>query len=147
MPSFIRVAILDSSPPAALTYVSVCAARVVRNQEERRGETEGRNFAMHIKPYLQRINYDGPLEPGIQTLSALQETHLLTVPFENLDIPLEREIKLDEAALYYKIVEQQRGGFCYELNGLFASLLRTLGFKVTMLSAGVAHAEGGFGPE
>src|SRR5438128_11461527 len=102
---------------------------------------------MHIKPYLQRINYGGSLEPDIQTLSALQETHLLTVPFENLDISLGREIKLDEAALYHKIVEQQRGGFCYELNGLFASLLRTLGFKVTMLSAGVAHAEGGFGPE
>jgi N-hydroxyarylamine O-acetyltransferase len=72
---------------------------------------------------------------------------MLTVPFENLDIPLSRPIILDETAFYRKIVEQRRGGFCYELNGLFAWLLRSLGFQVTLLSAGVAHATGGFGPD
>src|SRR5579859_3200412 len=90
--------------------------------------------SLHIKSYLRRIHYTGSLEPTYQTLAALQEAHLLAVPFENLDISLGREIILDEAALFHKIVEQRRGGFCYELNGLFASLLRALGFKVTMLS-------------
>jgi N-hydroxyarylamine O-acetyltransferase len=103
-------------------------------------------MSLPIKPYLSRIHYTSSLEPTFQTLAALHEAHLLAVPFENLDISLGREIILDEAALFRKIVEQRRGGFCYELNGLFASLLRALGFKVTMLSAEVAHASGGFGP-
>ncbi len=97
--------------------------------------------------YLQRLNYTGPLQPGARTLRALHLAHLQTVPFENLDIILGRPILLDEAALYRKIVERRRGGFCYELNGLFAALLQALGFDVTLLSARVARAEGGFGPE
>jgi N-hydroxyarylamine O-acetyltransferase len=72
---------------------------------------------------------------------------LLAVPFENLDIHLGRPIVLDQDALFDKIVTRRRGGFCYELNGLFALLLRALGFKVTLLAAGVARADGGFGPE
>jgi N-hydroxyarylamine O-acetyltransferase len=68
------------------------------------------------------------------------------VPFENLDIHLGRPIVLDEEALFAKIVARRRGGFCYELNGSFAALLRRTGFAVTLLSAAVAHDEGGFGP-
>ena len=56
-------------------------------------------------------------------------------------------VSLDLAALYDKIVRRRRGGFCYELNGLFAELLRRLGYRVTLLSAGVAQDGGGFGPE
>jgi N-hydroxyarylamine O-acetyltransferase len=102
---------------------------------------------LHIHDYLKRINYQGSLEPTLQTLQALHEAHMLAVPFENLDIHLGREILLDEEALWNKIIVQRRGGFCYELNGLFAWLLRALGFQVDLLSAGVAHPTGGFGPE
>ena len=102
---------------------------------------------MDIARYLERITYHGSLEPTLPTLQALHEAHLLAVPFENLDIPLGRPIVLDEASLWSKIVEQHRGGFCYELNGLFALLLRALGFQVDMLSASVARATGGFGPD
>lgn len=101
---------------------------------------------MDIARYLQRIAYNGPLSPTAQTLSALQQAHLLNVPFENLDISLGRPIQLDETALFEKIVQRCRGGFCYELNGLFATLLRDLGFSVTLLSAQVAHKNGSFGP-
>jgi N-hydroxyarylamine O-acetyltransferase len=52
---------------------------------------------------------------------------------------------LEDEALFEKIVGRRRGGFCYEDNGLFAALLRALGFRVSMLSAEVANAEGGFG--
>jgi N-hydroxyarylamine O-acetyltransferase len=72
---------------------------------------------------------------------------MLSVPFENLDIPLGRRIMLDEATLFDKIVTRRRGGFCYELNGLFAALLSELGFNVQRLSARVANDQGGFGPE
>ena len=77
----------------------------------------------------------------------MQVAHLLAVPFENLSIHAGQPIVLEDEALFAKIVERQRGGFCYEANGLFAALLRTLGFDVAMLSAGVANAEGGFGPD
>src|SRR5262245_1566225 len=97
--------------------------------------------------YLKRIDYRGRLDPTAETLRGLHVAHMLSVPFENLDIPLGRPIVLDEDALFDKIVARRRGGFCYELNGLFAALLRSLGFDVTLLSAGVAHADGGFGLE
>ena len=101
---------------------------------------------MDIDAYLARIGYTGPTSPSPATLSALHLAHLLTVPFENLDIG-RRPIVLDEAAFFEKIVTRRRGGFCYELNGLFAALLREMGFRVTLISGRVATSTGGFGPE
>lgn len=102
---------------------------------------------MNIKAYLERINYQGSLEPSAETLRQLQLAHLLSVPFENLSIHAGQPIVLEDEALFAKIVENRRGGFCYEANGLFAALLRELGFDVAMLSAGVARASGDFGPD
>jgi N-hydroxyarylamine O-acetyltransferase len=92
-----------------------------------------------ILAYLNRINYRGSTKPTVETLRGIHRAHLLTVPFENLDIHHNKPIALDEAALYEKIVVNRRGGFCYELNGLFASLLRELGFDVAMFSSNVIH--------
>ena len=102
---------------------------------------------MDVKAYLERINYKGSLEPTVKTLRDLQLAHLQTVPFENLSIHANEPIVLQEDSLFDKIVTRKRGGFCYELNGLFAALLGNLGFEVTMLSAGVAKNGGGFGPD
>lgn len=102
---------------------------------------------MNIETYLERINYIGSRAATAATLRALQVAHLLTVPFENLSIHARQPIVLEDEALYAKIVERRRGGFCYEANGLFAALLRSLGFDVQMLSAGVANKQGGFGPD
>ncbi len=102
---------------------------------------------LDVKAYLERINYQGPPAPTAETLRALQVAHMLTVPFENLSIHAGQPIVLEDAALFTKIVTNRRGGFCYEANGLFAALLRALGFDVTMLSAGVANASGEFGPD
>jgi len=99
---------------------------------------------MDVHAYLNRINYQGPLAPTAETLRQLQVAHLLTVPFENLSIHGREPIVLEDEALFQKIVNRRRGGFCYELNGLFAALLRALGFEVAMLSAQVANAEGEF---
>jgi len=100
-----------------------------------------------VPSYLARIGSTGPTTPTAETLRAMHHAHLLTVPFENLDIALGRTIVVDEAAIVRKIVEQRRGGFCYELNGAFAALLRALEFRVTLLSARVSRAGGGEGPE
>jgi len=96
--------------------------------------------------YLERISYSGPREPTIETLRGLHRAHLLAVPFENLDIHIGREIVLDPERLVNKIVHERRGGFCYELNGAFATLLRALGFEVSLLSAEVATPGVGFTP-
>jgi N-hydroxyarylamine O-acetyltransferase len=100
-----------------------------------------------IQAYLDRIGYRGPLTPTAETLRALQVAHLQTVPFENLSIHAHQPIVLDDESLFDKVVARRRGGFCYELNGLFAALLRALGFQVTMLSAAVARGDGTFGPD
>src|SRR5215207_5422586 len=101
---------------------------------------------MNIDAYLKRIKHNGSREVTAETLRALQVAHLMSVPFENLSIHAGEAIVLDEDALFTKIVDQRRGGFCYECNGLFAGLLRALGFDVVMLAAGVAKNDGGFGP-
>ena len=102
---------------------------------------------MNADAYLDRIAYRGSRDATLETLRGLQRAHLLSVPFENLDIHAARPIVLDAERLFDKIVSRRRGGFCYELNGVFALLLRDLGFRVTLLSAGVARDTGGFGPE
>lgn len=103
---------------------------------------------LDIERYLDRINYTGSREPTLETLRKLHRAHLYAVPFENLDIGLGRPIILDEQALFTKIVGHRRGGFCYELNGLFAALLRALGFRVTLLAAGVYNTgRAAFGPK
>jgi N-hydroxyarylamine O-acetyltransferase len=101
---------------------------------------------LDIGAYLRRINYTGTTEPNAETLRELHIAHLLNVPFENLDNHLGRQIVLNEDKLVSKLVNERRGGICYELNGAFAGLLRELGFEVAILSAGVARDEGGFDP-
>lgn len=101
---------------------------------------------MNDAAYLDRIAYTGDLAPTATTLAALHVAHLRAVPFENLDISLGRPLRLDLPALYDKVVTRRRGGFCYELNGLFAWLLEDLGYTVERLAAGVARQAGGFGP-
>jgi N-hydroxyarylamine O-acetyltransferase len=98
--------------------------------------------------YLQRIKAEGIENPTYSFLSKLQEQHLFTVPFENLDIHRRKRIVLEESQIYQKIVVRGRGGFCYELNGLFCWLLRSLGFSVSMVSSQVYRsAEERFTPE
>jgi N-hydroxyarylamine O-acetyltransferase len=102
---------------------------------------------MNVAAYLDRIQYRGALTPDHATLAALHVAHLRAVPFENLDIHLGVPIVLDLDRLFEKIVLKKRGGFCYELNGLFGALLTALGFQVTMLSARVVGDDGALGPE
>lgn len=102
---------------------------------------------MNIRSYLDRIGFDGPVRLSVETLFGLHRTHLLTVPFENLDIHWGNPIVLGEQALWDKIVLRKRGGFCYELNGMFAWLLQEIGFEVTYLNGRVYNQEGKRGRE
>lgn len=98
--------------------------------------------------YLSRIGLDNPIAVAdLPNLKLLQRQHLLNVPFENLDIHWGRPITLDVQSFFRKIVGENRGGFCYELNGLFNQLLRQTGFETRLLSARVSAGEGGYSPE
>ena len=97
-----------------------------------------------VSGYLARIGVTRQA-PDVETLRELHLRHLQTVPFENLDIHLDRRISLAVPELYVKIVERKRGGFCYELNGLFGALLRGLGYDVAMYACRV-QGSSGLGP-
>ena len=87
--------------------------------------------------YFARIRYDGPREPTLATLSGLQLGHLQAIPFENLDPLLGRPVRIDAASLERKLVRAARGGYCFEQNGVFFRVLRSLDFDVTPLAARV----------
>ncbi len=83
----------------------------------------------------ERIGYRGDVSVSHETLRDLQRAFLLTVPFENLDIHYGRHIDINQAAVYNKVIERGRGGFCYELNSFFHDILEEIGFDVTFLGA------------
>ncbi len=97
--------------------------------------------------YLERIGVGGgDVSVDEENLRRLQRKHLLAVPFENLDIYWKRPITIDIDRFFEKVVIDRRGGFCYELNGLFNELLLSLGFETRLVSARV-FSGGGYGPE
>ncbi|MFM8552046.1 MAG: arylamine N-acetyltransferase family protein [Nitrospiraceae bacterium] len=104
----------------------------------RNPQTRG-EAGLDVAAYAARLGYCGSLDVSLACLRGLHEAHALTVPFENLDVHLRRPISLEPAALFHKIVQQRRGGYCYELNGLFAVVLEQLGFTVHRLLARVLY--------
>jgi N-hydroxyarylamine O-acetyltransferase len=101
---------------------------------------------MEIQAYLDRIDYHGKTEANPDVLKRIHEQHVLRVPFENLDIHYGKAIVLEETRIYAKVVENHRGGFCYELNLLFHWLLTQLGFTSKIIAARIINSEGQLGP-
>jgi N-hydroxyarylamine O-acetyltransferase len=94
--------------------------------------------------YFARIGYRGPRDATLATLRALHRAHLLAIPYENLDIHLGVPLTLDAEAMFTKLVDERRGGWCYEMNGVFGRVLETLGFDVRYLSGAVGRAAHGW---
>ncbi|MGH1335259.1 MAG: arylamine N-acetyltransferase family protein [Aureispira sp.] len=101
---------------------------------------------MLVDKYLERIKLIKPSNADKDYLFQLQKFHLLNIPFENLDIHYGQTISLDLNDIYKKIIEDKRGGFCYELNGLFNQLLNKLGFNSYLISAEVHIKNGDYSP-
>jgi N-hydroxyarylamine O-acetyltransferase len=98
--------------------------------------------SINVATYLRSLNLQNAPDPDLKFLKTLHRTHLLTFPFENLDIHWKKKIVLDIHNIYYKIIlGTNRGGFCYELNGLFYHLLFHLGYDVTLISARVVRQD------
>ena len=90
-----------------------------------------------LENYLARIGYHGPTEVSYKTLAALQALHLDAIPFEALDPFLRRPVNLDLASVVAKLVDSERGGYCFEQNLLFKAALERIGFEVTPLAGRV----------
>lgn len=91
---------------------------------------------MKQEQYLDRLHMNRE-NPSLTGLSTLQKEHLQRIPFENLDVIRKVPIYLNLETMFEKVIENNRGGYCYELNGLFHSLLTTLGYEAHLVSATV----------
>lgn len=89
----------------------------------------------NLDDYLKRIQFTGQAQPDLTTLQQLMQCQLYTVPFENLDVQAGKIISLDPDDIIDKIVYRNRGGYCYEVNGLFALALQAIGFDYQLVAA------------
>ncbi len=99
------------------------------------------SYKFDLEAYLDRINFSGNVNVSPDTLAKLHHAHFYAIPFENFDILLGRGIDLAPKAVFDKLVLKKRGGYCFELNGLFLQALKALGFKSRALLARV-HVTG-----
>ncbi|THB80211.1 MAG: arylamine N-acetyltransferase [Desulfobacteraceae bacterium] len=95
------------------------------------------SFKFDLETYFNRIDYSGGTDISLNTLTDLHHAHFHAIPFENFDILLGRGIDLDPRAVFNKLVLMKRGGYCFELNGLFLHALLSLGFEARALLARV----------
>ena len=94
------------------------------------------------RDYLRELGFaESELEqsmlPDLATLKRLQLAHLAQYPFQSLTTILDRPVDLEESSVYNKVVERRAGGYCYELNGLFLSLLHHLGYEARIITGRV----------
>jgi N-hydroxyarylamine O-acetyltransferase len=95
------------------------------------------SYAPDLDAYFARIGYRGDRRPTLANLAAIQLHHVLAIPFENLDVLLQKGIALDPARIEQKLVHDRRGGYCFEQNSLLLHVLLALGFTAVPISARV----------
>lgn len=88
----------------------------------------GEADAAFLARYFARIGYDGPVEPNLAVLRALQAAHIATIPFEAMDVLVDAGVDIGAEAVEAKLIGAARGGYCFEQNALFLRVLRTIGF-------------------
>jgi N-hydroxyarylamine O-acetyltransferase len=97
--------------------------------------------------YLERIDYAGAIEVTDDVLTKLHKKHVYQIPFENVDIHYKRVFDLNIERVYKKVINDVRGGFCYELNLLFNWLLTEIGFASRIIASRIFNEDGTLGPE
>lgn len=130
----IRRDLAARNPGARL--VDISAPSAVRQIIDAMEGADGR-CAVDLDGYFARIGYDGPREAMLETLCLLHALHPSAIPFEAIDVLLERGVDIRPAAVDAKLIEARRGGYCYEQSGLFKRVLTELGFDVVGLTARV----------
>jgi N-hydroxyarylamine O-acetyltransferase len=102
---------------------------------------------MRVENYLKRIGVEAPVKPDLDSLRAIHRAHLATISYENLDVQFGRPVTIEIPAIYEKIVENGRGGWCYEMNGILGWALKEFGFKVTRATGAVMREVSGSAAE
>ncbi len=105
-----------------------------------------RDSSFGFAAYSKRIGYQGPVAPDFDTLVGLCESHARSIPYENLEIHLRRSMSLENADLQRLMVTARRGGYCFQMNLLFAAALEAVGFEVSLLQGRVWLTSGGSVP-
>ncbi|HEY4941318.1 MAG TPA: arylamine N-acetyltransferase [Rhizomicrobium sp.] len=98
---------------------------------------------MNLDAYLARIGLDQRPPATLEGLTALHRAHLTAISYENIDVQLGRPVTIERPAIYDKIVGRRRGGWCYEMNGIFGWALGELGFRVSRATGAVMRAAAG----
>lgn len=93
--------------------------------------------AEQLRRYLQRVTHTAPVAADAATLVALHAAHLAAIPFENLEIHLGRPMRIEADAIFADLVDRRRGGYCFQMNELFARVLLAIGFEVERFAARV----------
>lgn len=91
------------------------------------------DFIFNKDEYLKRINFLGAISADLDFVKAIHHAQHRTIPFENFDICLRRNINLEPKALVQKLIKNKRGGYCFELNGLLLLALKSFGFEARAL--------------
>ncbi len=94
---------------------------------------QAENFSLN--DYLNRIQFVGALTPAVQLLTGVMRAQLHSVPFENLDVQAGKIVSMVPEDIVDKIIHRKRGGYCYEVNGLFSMALTALGFEYDIIGA------------
>jgi len=105
-----------------------------------------RDFTFDLPAYCKRIGHQGPVAPDLDTLVGLSESHARSIPYENLEIHLGRSMSLEDDDLQRLMVAEKRGGYCFQMNLLFAAALEAVGFEVSLLQGRVWLTSGGTVP-
>lgn len=98
---------------------------------------------MNVDAYLRRIGLNSRPPATLAGLTAIHRAHSLAIPYENIDVQFGRLVTIERPAIYEKIVEKKRGGWCYEMNGIMGWALGELGFKVTRATGSVMRETSG----
>ncbi len=99
------------------------------------------SFQFSSDEYLKRVNCSENITVSVEALKSLHNAQIRSIPFENFDVCLHRQIKLDPESLFLKLVRHKRGGYCFELNGLLLMALQHFGFSARAL-LGRVHISG-----
>jgi N-hydroxyarylamine O-acetyltransferase len=91
--------------------------------------------ALDLAAYLRRIGLSRAPAPTREGLGRLIHRHAMAIPFENIEVLARRVPRLDTDGLQRKMVQQRRGGYCFEQNQLFRGVLQALGFDAHPLEA------------
>ncbi|MFB3387167.1 arylamine N-acetyltransferase [Flavobacterium sp. LAR06] len=95
------------------------------NQSKNQYKIEATSF--NLQQYLDRIKFSGEIELNIEGITKLMRSQLFSVPFENIDVQAGKVISLNGDDIVNQIVNLNRGGYCYQINGLFSLALQEIG--------------------